>query len=762
MRLVARVPAPHLVVAGLCVGLSAALTIRIAAPALAAAAAGLGLLAPFAGARRAVVLGVALTVAGWWWGSFRLEALDTSILANHVGEAALLQLEVTAPARRSEFALRVPVRVRRIDGVDLDERARLDLPPGRAPPQGSVLELVASIARPRPAERGRSFDEAAYLERQGVHVVLRASAFRVVGRRGGVAGLADALRRTLAGSIAPGLRGERRALIAGVVLGEDEGLTRTLRDDFRASGLYHLLAVSGQNVAYVVCGALLLAWVAGLPRWAGQLAALAGIVGYVLAVGWQPSVIRAGIAGALASLAWLVARPVDRWYLLLVGAAVLLAVNPYSLLEPGFQLSFAAVASIFVAVGRVERRLEGYPVPARLGTVLAVSLVCGVATAPIVWLHFGAVPVFSVLANALAAPVVAPLLGMALAAAALEPIVPSAALALGWVNGWLAAYLAWCARLVGGFPNAQVESPTALAALALGCLVVAIAIRIRVRRGRRLVGLAAMATAATLGWQAWGPAAVHGTSPPNGLRITFLDVGQGDATLIEVPEGAVLVDAGPPEARVADQLARLGVRRLDLLVMTHPSRDNIGGARDVIEKLEVGLVLDPDLAHENPYGDPALAEARRRGIETSVARAGSTYRVGRLALRVLWPNDGGFAAEDPNDSATVLLAAYGHVDVLLPADAESNVTLPLRPPPVEVLKVGHHGSADEGLPQLLDLLDPEIAVVSVGAQNTYGHPTPSTLAALERVSGLDVYRTDSDGRIVVESDGRRLTVTEER
>ncbi len=155
--------------------------------------------------------------------------------------------------------------------------------------------------------------------------------------------------------------GERRAVLAGVVLGEDEGLEADLRDSFRASGLYHLLAVSGQNVAYVVAGTILVVWALGLPRWLGELGALGTVAAYVLAVGWQPSVVRAGIAGGLASLAWLASRPRDRWYFLLVGAAVLLAWNPYSLLEPGFQLSFSAVAAIFVLVPCISRRLEGYP-----------------------------------------------------------------------------------------------------------------------------------------------------------------------------------------------------------------------------------------------------------------------------------------------------------------------------------------------------------------------------------------------------------------
>jgi competence protein ComEC len=239
-----------------------------------------------------------------------------------------------------------------------------------------------------------------------------------------------------------------------------------------ASVPYHLLAVSGQNVAFVAGGALLLAWLAGLPRWLGELGALMGIGAYVLAVGAQPSVVRAGISGALGSLAWLAARQRDRWQFLLLGALVLLAWSPYNLLDAGFQLSFAAVAAIFLLVPRLQRALEGYPLHRSLASVVAVSTACGVVTAPILWLQFHAIPLLSVPANALAAPVVLPLLALALIAAALDPISPPAAAAVAWLNGWCAAYLAACARLVGGLPFAQIRSGWAVAALA-GCTLCA-------------------------------------------------------------------------------------------------------------------------------------------------------------------------------------------------------------------------------------------------------------------------------------------------
>ena len=696
----------------------------------------------------------ALLLTGWWWASARLDVIDQSVLAPEIGQAGRFVLAITGPARRSEFSLRIPAQARRFGKRELREPVLLHLPPARSPPQGALVEVIGEIRAPRGPEDG--FDERTWLRRRGVHVIVRADRWRAVGRRGGLAGFADSLRARISRSMAPGLGGERRAVLAGVVLGEDEGLSEELRDDFRASGLFHLLAVSGQNVALVAGGALLLAWLIGVSRWVGELGALAAIGGYVLAVGWQPSIIRAGVAGALASLAWLAARPRDRWYVLLVGAAVLLAWNPYTLLEPGFQLSFGAVGAIFVGVPPMERRLEGYPAPRWMRAVIAVSVACGVATAPILLLHFGSVPIYSVFANALAAPAVAPLLGLAFAAAAVEPVLPSLAAALGWANGWLAWYLAFCARVIGGLPYAQVSTTTA----AVGVSVIAasgfVATRLRPPRAQRAVALAVLLVLIVASWKLTRPD--DRLPPPRGLRMTFLDVGQGDSTLIQVPEGAILVDEGPPEANVADQLRRLGVRQLAVLVLTHPSRDNVGGAEEVIRKLQVGVVFEPDLPFPNPFGAATLREATKRRIPIVVTRAGRDFTLGGLRVRVLWPDGVASAADDPNDHATVLLASYGDVDALLPADAESNVTSRLRIPPVEILKVGHHGSADEGLSDLLEGLRPRVAIVSVGKENDYGHPRSSTMAALDRVPGLAVYRTDEDGRIVLESDGERLSV----
>ncbi len=230
--------------------------------------------------------------------------------------------------------------------------------------------------------------------------------------------------------------------------------------------------------------------------------------------------------------------------------------------------------------------------------------------------------------------------------------------------------------------------------------------------------------------------------------MTFLDVGQGDATLLQDGERSVLVDAGPPEAGIVELLRGAGVRRLDLFVATHASADHEGGAAAVVSALPVDLILDGRDGVSTGGGDAMAATARARGIRLMAARAGQELRLDGLRLRVLWPRPEApalHAGADPNERAVVLEAEARGARALLTADAESEVLSRLELRPVDVLKVAHHGSADPGLPALLDRLRPRVAGIEVGAGNAYGHPAPSTLAALAPVPV--VVRTDRDGTV---------------
>jgi competence protein ComEC len=473
--------------------------------------------------------------------------------------------------------------------------------------------------------------------------------------------------------------------------------------------------------------------------------------------------------GAAAVVAALAGRPSSRWYALLLAAVVTLALNPRAAGDVGWQLSFAAVLGILLAAGPIRRALAGPASGPRaaLAEGAALTLAATLATTPLMAYHFGAVSLVAVPANLLALPAVAPLMWLGMLAAAaqlpalpLEPLVWSA----GVLAGYVAQVAAWFAAPAWASVEAEIGGPgQLLAAYGLG---VAFAIALsRGARRRRGLGIApatgriagALAVLATLAVGATLAGAVpQAPGPAAGLRIRFLDVGQGDAILLE-PRGRdpVLIDGGPAGADVSGHLAAEGIERLAAVIATHPEADHIGGLPGVLERIPTG-------AYGFVLRDRAtLAAARDGGAEPLPLAAGDVVRVGRLRLEVLWPPAERLeawrrAAGGANSLALVVRASWGAFDALLTADAEAELA-PVDPGRIELLKVAHHGSADAGLTALLDRAGPAIAVISVGERNPYGHPAPSTTAALAE-AGIEVLRTDLDGEVRVEVSGGRWSV----
>lgn len=622
---------------------------------------------------------------------------------------------------------------------------------------GAQLRIAGSL-KPLAAGQG-------WMRTRNVHAAV--SAHRVVptgAARGGAGGFIDRIRLRAERALGERVPGGVGGLLRGMVLGEGEALDTAMQDDFRAASLTHLVAASGQNVALLAALAVALGTAVGLGRRGRLGLALALVAIYVPLAGAGPSIQRAGIMGGAALVAALGGRPGSRVYALLLAAALTLAVNPRSAADPGWQLSFAAVVGIAVGAGRLASELRRHRVPAGAAEAAGMTAAATIATAPLIALHFGRASLVSLPANLLAAPAVAPTMWLGAAAAAIGQVSRTLAVPLASLASLPAAYLAWLGHVAARLPGANVRLPPGV--VAAGCALVAAAPlaygRLR-RRGVRVAGprraLALVAGASLVTAGLVGGVGRGATAAPPALRISFLDVGQGDATLIQAGGRAVLVDAGPMGDRIATLVRHEGVRRLDLLVITHAQADHEGGAAEVLDRMAVSAVLDGRDGVASPDGARLAAAARSRSVRLVRPAAGQILHAGPIQLDVLSPPAGeGAAGADPNARAIVLAAAVDGVSVLLTADAESDVLAALSLQPVDVLKVSHHGSADPGLPGLLGVLRPRAAVIEVGRHNPYGHPAPSTLAALATGAGR-VLRTDRDGTVRLELRSGRLVVT---
>ncbi|HET6999449.1 MAG TPA: ComEC/Rec2 family competence protein [Solirubrobacterales bacterium] len=590
----------------------------------------------------------------------------------------------------------------------------------------------------------------------------------------------EEIRERAEDGLGRGMPAREAELARGFVLGADEGIDARTEEDFRRSGLSHLLAVSGQNVTLLALLAMPLLAALGIPMRERLLWILGLIVVYVPLAGAGASIQRAGVMGAVGVLATLSGRRASRLYALSLALVVTLALDPRIAADIGWQLSFAAVAGIFILAAPIRKailaRLGAGHWRRALAEGLAVTVAATLATAPLIAFHFETLSTTTLVANVLAMPAVAPAmwLGMASAGASQVPGLPVEALNLP--NSVLLAYIAQVATWCGRPSWAELEvrlSSSGLFAAYLGIGVAALAIGLLGRRRRLSAlrggeasrgrasprpGAAVVACVALAALALWtvsdGVEARPG--PVTGFRVEVLDVGQGDAILLQ-PAGApaVLVDGGPPGAGLEAMLEDAGVDRLGAAVISHDQSDHAGGIEELLGHFSVARLLYARV------GRDGLEAARAAGAIPMRTVAGDELRSGELRIEVLWPPRGLLTEPvpgvDPNQLALVLLVEWHHFSMLLAADAEAE-SVPLDPGPVDVLKVAHHGSEDAGLAALLDRIGPSLAVISAGADNPYGHPTAATLATLAE-HGARVLRTDSDGTIVIDVSRQSIEVS---
>ena len=622
-----------------------------------------------------------------------------------------------------------------------------------------VLDVGAEVVAQGTAHAGRPGDRAV--------LVFRADRGLTVARTPDGAAAATASLRTGLVAAVRGLPGGGAGLVPGLAVGDTSAVSHELSIAMKESSLSHLTAVSGANCALVVGLAFLAASAAGASRQVRVGVGLAVLAGFVLLVTPEPSVVRAATMSAIAMLGVLLGRPAVGMAFLSLGVALLLVTDPWLAGSLGFALSTAATASLLLFARPLARGLERV-LPRALALGLSVPLAAQLACGPLIILVAPQIPVYGVLANLIAAPAapIATVVGLAACLAAPFPPLQSGLAAIAWVPAsWIAATATTVSSLPGDTVPWLEGWPGVLALAVVGTAIgTLIALHPRTPAGRGLRRSSGALVAIVIGVVAGGGllgSVVGRWTLPADWSVLACDIGQGDAVLLRSNGVVALIDTGPDPETLGACLDRVGVSTVDLLVLTHFDLDHAGGAAAVEGR--VGTVL-----HGPPHGDAGVILDRlaRAGARLQPVYEGLSGELGRARWSVLWPRADGHAFPPGNDASIVLDVRGGGIPpTLLLGDLSASPQRAIASsgslrPPYAVVKVAHHGSADQE-PALYRAATPSIAIITVGADNDYGHPRAEILDTLASL-GAVVARTDAEGIVAVRESGGALEVWRER
>ncbi len=699
---------------------------------------------------------------------------------------------------------------------DGQQSATLTTPPGSMPRYTVAATLpryppvvpgdrvvVDGPIRPRPDS-----PYGAYLERIGAVGTLKARTFAIESASSDLGRRLEDLRRGAADGLAAVLPEPEAGLAAGILIGLRDRVDRDLAASFTTAGVSHVVAISGWNIAIVAAA---VAAVAGrLGRRRRSLVMIVSIVAYVAFAGASASVVRAAAMAGVVLLARESGRAGHATAALAWAATLLLLADPDLIGDAGFQLSSLATAGLIAWATPLSSwldRLGRGRLPRWLTESLGVSLAAQAATLPIVLVSFGRLAILAPLVNLAIVPLVAPAMAAGLVALAgglaVHAGVPSVIGAVLAAPGWvILRVLVGIVNAASSLPFASVTLEPPLAAGVAGLSVAVLAALTRWHRMRRRpvqlpsspppAGPPTGRRPAGAQTSPPGSAARRGASmalvvvvavsggvvasrPSGSARITILDVGQGDAVLVEGSRGGrLLVDGGPDPDRLLVALDRRippWDRRIDTVILSHPHEDHVAGLPMLLERYRVDRVMEPGMRGPGPGYTAWLAQLSGPGtpVRTGLA-AGDRLTVDEITMRVLWPIRGRVGADAPNDGtavnnvSVVLLGQVGTARFLLMGDVEEEVDPELLAdglPEVALLKVAHHGSRTATTEAFVEAVRPRIAVASAGAGNPYGHPTSVTLERLAGV-GARVLRTDLDGTVVIGFDAGGITVGTER
>jgi competence protein ComEC len=586
------------------------------------------------------------------------------------------------------------------------------------------------------------------------------------------------LRLGLSGALTRALPEPQASLSQGILLGLRGGIPGDLRDAFSRTGTAHILAISGLNVG-ILAGILLslFAWALGRERPTYLVLAFLGIWLYIFLSGLMPSAVRAGVMGSLFLVAEGLGR--QRWGLvaLAFAAALMAGLSPSLLGEISFQLSFLAMAGLLVLAPPFQALGRRTALPQPLVDGAAYSLGAILATWPLVARYFGIVSLVGLPATLLALPSLAGIIVSSALVAGLGLLFSPLGYALGWAAWLFTSYLLTVVKLFYRVPMAyfQVEFTSTLVwAYYLGLVLLLSGVMMR----RRLVALGSRL------WE-WVPSfwerlprrglllglfclsvlvwSAVLSLPDQKLRVSFIDVGQGSAILIQKGTVQVLVDGGPSPGKLNQALGQalpFWDREIEAVILTHPHSDHLTGLLEVLKRYKVDTVLDPELEPAPALYQEWCRLVEEKGVPLLQARAGQELRLGEVRLEVLNPQED--FLEDLDNSSVVLRLEEGRVSFLLTADIfqAGELELMFRGAPLEssVLQVAHHGSAGSTSTSFLASVSPSAAVISAEE----GYPDQGVVARLEALVGENLYFTSRQGTIVFTTDGQRLWVRKSR